>query len=41
MKKKLINCILLLSIAYNASAQCRYCRTYEDFKEKRLFSHNG
>lgn len=33
MKKKLINCILLLFVSYNASAQCRYCRTYEDFKE--------
>ncbi len=35
MKKKLINCILLLFVAYNASAQCRYCRTYEDFKEDK------
>lgn len=35
MKKKLVNCILLLFVAYNASAQCRYCRTYEDFKENK------
>ncbi|MBQ9525000.1 MAG: hypothetical protein IJR69_07760 [Bacteroidaceae bacterium] len=35
MKKKLVNCILLLFVAYNASAQCRYCRTYEDFKEDK------
>ncbi|MBR1901847.1 MAG: hypothetical protein IJ826_02575 [Bacteroidaceae bacterium] len=35
MKKKLVNCILLLSVAYNASAQCRFCRTYEDFKENK------
>ena len=35
MKKRLINYILFLLVSYNASAQCRYCRTYEDFKENK------
>ena len=35
MKKRLINYIFFLLVSYNASAQCRFCRTYEDFKENK------
>ena len=35
MKKQFINYMFFLLVSFNVGAQCRYCKSYEDFKANK------